>query len=186
MGKKSRSNSRDGGRRSRGASRSGRRDRSSSDRSRHRSKSRGKARNEQISQAIKAAVLAGAGAAFQARKTDGGWGGEKGKRVITAALAAGGVDGLISNKDDPNHHNKRDILGSALAGMATNRIVNGPRSKSRGRTGSPDSRRARSQSRGGVGDLAAGGVVAATAKKVYDSVRSRSRGRARSRSSSSV
>ncbi|KIW95244.1 uncharacterized protein Z519_03828 [Cladophialophora bantiana CBS 173.52] len=178
---RSRSSSRDGRHRSR--SRAGRR--SSSDRSRHRSKSRGKVRNEQISQAIKAAVLAGAGEAFRARKVEGGWGGEKGKRIITAALAAGGVDGLISNKDDPHHHSKRDILGSAIAGMATNRIINGPRSKSRGRNGSPDSRRGRSQSRGGLGDLAAGGVVAATAKKVYDSVRSRSRGRARSRSASS-
>ncbi|OAP60723.1 hypothetical protein AYL99_05725 [Fonsecaea erecta] len=178
---RSRSSSRDGRHRSR--SRAGRR--SSSDRSRHRSKSRGKVRSEQISQAIKAAVLAGAGEAFRARKVEGGWGGEKGKRIITAALAAGGVDGLISDKNDPHHHSKRDILGSALAGMATNRIINGPRSKSRGRNGSPDSRRGRSQSRGGLGDLAAGGVVAATAKKVFDSVRSRSRGRARSRSASS-
>jgi hypothetical protein len=180
---RSRSGSRDGRHRSR--SRAGRRDRSGSDKSRHRSKSRGKVRGEQFSQAIKAAVLAGAGEAFRARKTEGGWGGEKGKRILTAALAAGGVDGLISNKDDPHHHSKRDIVGSALAGMATNRIINGPRSKSRGRNGSPDSRRGRSQSRGGLGDLAAGGIVAATAKKAYDSIRSRSRGRARSRSASS-
>ncbi|KAJ9606544.1 hypothetical protein H2200_008552 [Cladophialophora chaetospira] len=180
---RSRSGSRDGRHRSRSRA-GGRRDRSSSDRSRHRSKSRGKSRNEQISQAIKAAVLAGAGEAFRARKSEGGWGGEKGKRVLTAAVAAGGFDGLISNKDDPHHHSKRDIVGSALAGMATTRIVNGPRSKSRGRDGSPDSR-GRSKSRGGLGDLAAGGIVAATAKKAYDSIRSRSRGRARSRSASS-
>ncbi|EXJ86246.1 hypothetical protein A1O1_06616 [Capronia coronata CBS 617.96] len=155
--------------------------RSSSDRSR---RPKSKVRNEQVSQVIKAAVLAGASEAFRARKEPGGWGGEKGKRVLTAALAAGGVDGLISDKKDPHHHAKRDIVGSALAGLAANRVINGPRSKSRGRTGSPDSRRGRSQSRGGFGDLAAGGVVAATAKKVYDHVRSRSRGRARSRSSS--
>lgn len=140
-----------------------------------------------MSQAIKAAVLAGAGEAFRARGEKGGWGGEKGKRVLTAALAAGGVDGLISNSRDPDHHKKRDIVGSALAGMAANRVINGPRSKSRGRDASPDSR-GRSQSRGGLRDLAAGGVVATAAKKVYDSVRSRSRGgsrgRARSRSSS--
>ena len=185
---KSRDRSRSGSRSRddrRSRSRGGRRDRSGSDRSRHRSKSRGKVRGEQISQAIKAAVLAGAGEAFRARKVEGGWGGEKGKRILTAALAAGGVDGLISNKDDPHHHSKRDIVGSALAGMATNRIINGPRSKSRGRNGSADSRRGRSQSRGGLGDLAAGGIVAATAKKAYDSIRSRSRGRARSRSASS-
>ena len=177
---RSRSSERDSRHRSR--SRAGRR--SSSDRSRHRSKSRGKVNKEQVSQAIKAAVLAGAGEAFRARKEPGGWGGDKGKRVLTAALAAGGVDGLISNNRDPDHHKKRDIVGSALAGLATARIVNGPRSKSRGRDGSPDSRRGRSQSRGGLGDLAAGGIMAATAKKVYDHVHSRSRGRERSRSSS--
>ncbi|KIW37804.1 uncharacterized protein PV06_09793 [Exophiala oligosperma] len=182
---KSRDRSRDSDRsRHRSRSRAGGRRRSSSETSRHRSKSRGKGtKNEQYSQAIKAAVLAGASEAFRSRKEPGGWGGNKGKRVLTAALAAGGVDGLISNKDDPHHHNKRDIVGSAIAGLATNRIINGSRSKSRGRGGSPDSR-GRSQSRGGFGDLAAGGVVAATAKKVYDSVRSRSRGRARSRDSS--
>lgn len=155
--------------------------RSSSDRSR---RDKSKVRSEQVSQVIKAAVLAGASEAFRARKEPGGWGGEKGKRVLTAALAAGGVDGLISDKRDPDHHAKRDIVGSTLAGLAASRVINGPRSKSRGRTGSPDSRRGRSQSRGGLGDLAAGGVVAAAAKKVYDSVRSRSRGRARSRDSS--
>ncbi|KIX05013.1 uncharacterized protein Z518_05885 [Rhinocladiella mackenziei CBS 650.93] len=178
---RSRSSDRDGGRR---RSRS-RRDRSDSDRSRHRSKSRSNVKSEQVSQAIKAAVLAGASEAFRARKEPGGWGGDKGKRVLTAALAAGGVDGLISDRRDPDHHKKRDIVGSALAGLATNRIINGPRSKSRGRNGSPDSRRGRSQSRGGIGDLAAGGVMAAAAKKVYDHVRSRSRGRSRSRSRSS-
>ena len=69
--------------------------------------------------------------------------------------------------------------------MATNRIVNGPRSKSRGRGESPDGR-GRAESRGGIGDLAAGGVLAATGKKIYDKVsgRSRSRGRAESRASS--
>ncbi|KAJ4511311.1 hypothetical protein HRR83_006551 [Exophiala dermatitidis] len=178
---RSRSVSSDRVSRRRSRSRAGSR-RSSSDRSGRRNKS--KVRSEQVSQAIKAAVLAGASEAFRARKEPGGWGGEKGKRVLTAALAAGGVDGLISDKRDPDHHAKRDIVGSAIAGLAANRVINGPRSKSRGRTGSPDSRRGRSQSRGGLGDLAAGGVVAATAKKVYDHVRSRSRGRARSRDSS--
>ncbi|KAK4943886.1 hypothetical protein LTR10_016602 [Elasticomyces elasticus] len=168
--------------RQRSRSRAGGRRRSSSGRSTRRSKSKGKITNEQVSQALKAAVLAGATEAFRSRKEPGGWGADKGKRVLTAALAAGGVDGLISNKDNPDHHNKRDILGSAIAGLATTRIINGPRSKSRGR-GSQDGR-GRSQSRGGLGDLAAGGVVAATAKKAYDRFRSRSRGRARSRSSS--
>jgi len=136
-----------------------------------------------VSQAVKAALVAGATEAFLARKEPGGWGGERGKRVLTAALTAGGVDGLVSNKQDPHHHQKRDIFTSAIAGLATNHLINGPRSKSRGRNGSPDGR-GRSQSRGGIGDLAAGGVMVATAKKVYDHLRSQSRGRARSRHSS--
>ena len=170
--------------RSRSRDRSRRRGRSSSS-SRSRGGKRGKSRGkqEQITEALKAALLAGVGEAVRARKEPGGWGGEKGKRVLTAAISAGGVDGVLSHNRGDRDHSTRDVLGSALAGMATNRIVNGPRSKSRGgRDGSLDSR-GRSQSRGGIGDLAAGGVLAATGKKLYDNVRSRSRGRAQSRGS---
>lgn len=171
---RSRSKSRDRGGRGRARS-------YSSDRGgRARSKSKGK---EQISQAIKAALLAGAGEAFRARKEPGGWGGDKGKRVLTAAIAAGGVDGILTHKGDPDKHSTRDVLGSALAGLAANRVINGARSKSRGRGGSPDGR-GRSQSRGGLGELIAGGALAATAKKGYDRWRSKSRGRERSLSSS--
>ena len=187
LGKKSgsRSRSRDRGGRSR--SRRGRS--SSSSRSRGGKKKDPKA---QVTEALKAALLAGVGAAVVARKEPGGWGGDKGKRVLTAAISAGGVDGLLSHNRDGKDHGTRDVIGSALAGLATNRIVNGPRSKSRGPgSRSPDSRAGRSQSRGGIGDLAAGGVLAATGKKVWDHVRSRSRGRgeddrgrARSRGSS--
>lgn len=184
---RSRSRSRD---RDRARSRTGRGRSSSSSRSRggKRDKSRGRA---QVTEALKAALLAGVGEAVRARKEPGGWGGDKGKRVLTAAISAGGVDGILSHNRGDKDHSTRDVIGSAISGIATSRIVNGPRSKSRGRQGSPDSRDARSQSRGGIGDLAAGGVIAATGKKMYDSFRSRSggreeeRGRARSRDSSS-
>lgn len=185
----------------RSRSRSRSRDRDSRARSRRRrgsssssgSRSRGKSRNgkkERGAEALKAALLAGVVEAVRARKEPGGWGGEKGKRVLTAAVSAGGVDGILSHNRSGDH-STRDVIGSAVAGLATNRIVNGARSKSRGpdehgrRDGSrsPDSR-GRSQSRGGIGDLAAGGVLAATGKKFYDRIRSRSRGRARSRESS--
>jgi len=69
------------------------RDRSSSSsrsRSRRRGgKSRGK---EDIAQVLKAAVTAGAAEAFRSRNQPGGWAGDKGKRVLTAAISAGGVD----------------------------------------------------------------------------------------------
>ena len=172
----SRSRSRDRG----GRSKSRRRSSSSSSRGGKRGKSRGK---QQAAEALKAALLAGVGEAVRARKEPGGWGGDKGKRVLTAAIAAGGVDGILSHTQKGREHSTRDVIGSAIAGLATNRIVNGPRSQG----GSPNGR-GRSQSRGGLGDLAAGGALAATGKKIYDKMRSRSRGgsrgRARSRSSS--
>jgi hypothetical protein len=178
-GKKDRSRSKSRDRGGRGRARS-----YSSERSRKggRSQSRGK---QQISQAVKAALLAGAGEAFRARKEPGGWGGDKGKRVLTAAIAAGGVDGILTQKKDPDKHSTRDVIGSAFAGLAANRLINGARSKSRGPAGSPDGR-GRSQSRGGLGDLLAGGALAGVAKKGYDNwrERSKSRGRERSRSSS--
>ena len=124
---------------------------------------------------MKAALAAGAAEAFRVRSTPGPWTGEKGKRVLTAAVSAGGVDGLIDR--DPNKHGGRHVLESILAGMATNHLVNGSRSKSRSRNGS----RGRSQSRGGVRDMAAAGILAAAGKQVYDRF-SQSRGRDRSSS----
>lgn len=187
-----------GGDKDKDRSRSRSRDRDGRGRHRGRSsssssaKSRGKSRSgkERGAEAIKAALLAGVVEAVRARKEPGGWGGEKGKRVLTAAVSAGGVNGILSHNNDKDH-STRDVIGSAFAGLATNRIVNGSRSKSRGpdpdvrdpRNGSPDSR-GRSQSRSRIGDLAAGGALGATGKKFYDRIRSRSRGRAQSRDSS--
>ena len=153
---------------------------SSSSRSRSRrggGRPRGK---EDIAQALKAAITAGATEAMRSRNQPGGWAGDKGKRVLTAAISAGGVDKLIDR--DPNKHGTRNVIGSALAGLATNRLVNGSRSRSRSRV--RDGRgRARSESRGHLKDLAGTGLVAAAGKKIYDRVRSKSRGRRSSSSS---
>lgn len=141
-----------------------------------RSRSRGhRAKSEaRIAQAMKAALAAGAAEAFRVRSQPGPWTGDKGKRVLTAAVSAGGVDGLIDR--DPNKHGGRHVLESILAGMATNHLVNGSRSKSRSRADS----RGRSQSqRGGIRDMAAAGILAAAGKQAYDRF-SRSRGRDRS------
>ena len=99
---------------------------------------------------------------------------------MTAAVGAAGIDGLITGTggNDPEKHSTRHIIESAIGGLAAGRLVNGPRSQSRGRGRSP------SQSRGGLGDLLSGGVLAAGGKKLYDRARSKSRGRARSRDSS--
>ncbi|OKL58883.1 hypothetical protein UA08_05460 [Talaromyces atroroseus] len=134
----------------------------------HRAKSEGR-----IAQAMQAALAAGAAEAIRVRKNPGPWTGDKGKRVLTAAVSAGGVDGLIDR--DPNKHGGRHVLESILAGMATNHFVNGSRSKSRSRRDT----RGRSQSgSGSIRNLAAAGVLAAAGKQAYDRFsRSRSRGR---------
>ncbi|KAK2787927.1 hypothetical protein FQN53_004368 [Emmonsiellopsis sp. PD_33] len=137
--------------------------------SRSRSRSRGHDRQKEVTQTLKAALTAGAAEAIRARKEPGGWTGEKGKRILTAAIGAGGVNKLVAG--DSDKHSKRHLIESTIAGLATNRLVNGPRSQSRSHG------RARSESRG-VKDIAATGLLAAAGKSAYDRYRSKSRGRA--------
>ena len=183
-----------------------------------RSRSRGpdgKKRTERKwAQAAQAALVAGAVEAFRSRKEPGPWSGDKGKRIATAALGAGGIDGMIGR--DPDKKTKRHLAEAVVGGLAASRLANGARSKSRGRGVdsrhvSPDSRaprsrsrsiidrfRGRSQSRGRPGEeeggggtgnalkgLVGAGAVAAAGKAIYDRVRSKSRKR-RSPSNSSA
>ncbi|KAL2834534.1 hypothetical protein BJY01DRAFT_83948 [Aspergillus pseudoustus] len=130
-----------------------------------------------IAQAVKAALTAGAVEAFRARKEPGDWSGAKGKRVLTAAIAAGGTDGLVDR--NPDKHSKRHILESTLAGLATNRVVNGSRSRSRSR------KRSRSHGRSKAKDAALMGLLATAGKEAYDRYqKSQSRPRDRRRSTS--
>tara|TARA_R110002003_G_scaffold1577_3_gene23235 strand:- start:1123 stop:2895 length:1773 start_codon:yes stop_codon:yes gene_type:complete len=176
--------------------------------SRSRSRSRGGRKSEKWEQAAKAALVAGAVEAFRSRKVAGPWTGEKGQRIATAALGAAGIDGLIDR--DPEKHEKRHVVESALGGLAASRLANGSRSRSRARgrddSRSPDGRSrsrsrsifGRSRSRGrshsgereggsGLAKVAGTGAVIAAGKALYDRVRSKSRSRkerSRSRSSS--
>ncbi|KAK5719797.1 hypothetical protein LTR17_015168 [Elasticomyces elasticus] len=213
---RSRSSSR-GGKSVRSRSRvSRRRGYSSDEGSRSRSRPRDKKQTERKwAQAAQAALVAGAVEAFRSRKEPGPWTGDKGKRIATAALASGGIDGLLDR--DPDKKNKRHLAEAVIGGLAANRLANGPRTQSRGasrgRGGSPDSQatgfRARSRSvidrfrgrsasrprsEGGEGGGGAGGAikglvggaaVAAAGKAIYDRVRSKSRKR-RSPSNSSA
>ncbi|KAK4508378.1 hypothetical protein PRZ48_002116 [Zasmidium cellare] len=210
---RSRSGSR-GGRSARSRSRAGSRRGYESDES-GRSRGGGKKRTERKwAQAAQAALVAGAVEAFRSRKEPGPWTGDKGKRIATAAIGAGGIDGLIDR--DPDKKTKRHLAEAVIGGLAANRLANGPRSKSRGRgvdsrDVSPDSRaprsrsrsiidrfRGRSQSRGpgdegggggggsgAIKGLVGAGALAAAGKAVYDRVRSKSRKR-RSPSNSSA
>ena len=102
---------------------------------------------------------------------------------MTAAIGAGGIDGLVSGKD-PEKKGGRHTLEAVVGGLAGNRLINGPRDTERSRSRSRGGDRRKS---GGFGlkDLAAGGIAAAGAKAFIDSRnRSKSRGR-RSYSSSS-
>ncbi|RMY35646.1 hypothetical protein D0865_13856 [Hortaea werneckii] len=211
MGKKdhSRSGSR-GGRSARSRSR-GPRSRRHSSSSRSSSRSRGLGGKKQAerkwAQAAQAALVAGAVEAFRARNEPGPWSGDKGKRIATAALGAGGIDGLIDR--NPNKKSKRHLAEAVIGGVAASRLANGPISKSRSRgrdrAASPDAGprsrsrsiidrfRGRSRSRarseagsdksgksgnfGAVKGLAAGGALAAAGKAIYDRVRSKSRNR---------
>ena len=133
---------------------------------------------EKIMQAAKAAVLAGAAEAFRSRKEPGGWAGDKGKRVLTAAIGAGGIDGLVSG-DNPEKKSGRHTAEAVIGGLIGNRVLNGARDKSADRSRS----RSRARSRGGGGGgglegLAAGGLAAAAGKAFLDyRNRSKSRGR---------
>ncbi|KAJ5767011.1 uncharacterized protein N7511_004627 [Penicillium nucicola] len=170
---------------SRGRSKSRHRNRSysrspsdSRSRSRHRGSGRGgRDRSEQrIAQAARAALTAGAIEAFKQRKEPGEWAGAKGKRILTAAVAAGGTDGLVDK--DPNKHGTRHVVESTLAGLAASHFVGGgSRSRSRGRNSHG--------SGSGLKNLAASGAIAAAGKEVFDRFsrsRSRPRGRADSHS----
>lgn len=204
------------GRTGRSRSRVSRRRYSSSSRSSSGGREPDKKKNteKKWAQAAQAALITGAIEAFRSRKEPGPWTGEKGKRIATAAIGAGGIDGLLDR--NPNEKTKRHLAEAVVGGLAANRLANGPRSKSRGRgiddddrSISPDARprsrsrsiidklRGRSQSRGrseageggGAGGalkgLAVGGAAAAAGKALYDRYRSKSRkGNSRDRDSS--
>jgi len=82
-----------------------------------------------VKQALQAALIAGAVEAFRDRHEPGGWSGPKRERVLTAAITAAGVDAVIDR--DPDKHTKRHIAESAVAGLAANRVINGPRTDHR-------------------------------------------------------
>ena len=177
-----RDRSRGGGRRRRDSSYSSdSRSRSRGDRSRG-----GGDQKEQLIKAAKAALTAGAVEAFRSRKEPGGWAGPKGRRVLTAAVGAGGIDGLL-NSGKKEGGGTLDGLQAVIGGLAGNRLINGSRDK--------DGSRSRSRSRGGRGDdkggggggglaaLGAGGLAAAAGKMFMDRNKSSDRGGGRRYSS---
>ncbi|KAJ5135852.1 uncharacterized protein N7515_005130 [Penicillium bovifimosum] len=141
----------------------------------HRGSSKREKSQQRIAQAARAALTAGAVEAFKQRKQPGEWAGAKGKRVLTAAVTAGGTDGLVDK--DPNKHGSRHVVESTLAGLAASHLIGGgSRSQSRGGKG-------RSSASNGLKTLAATGALTAAGKEIFDRV-SRSRSRHRGRNDS--
>lgn len=170
----------------------GRRRRDSSYSSDSRSRSRGGPAGldqAQLKKAAKAALLAGATAAFRNRNEPGGWAGEKGKRVLTAAIGAGGIDGLLqSGNKDGKPGGMMQTIESVVGGLASNRLINGKRDKSESRSRSRSrggrGRDDREGGGGGLAGLAAGGLAAAAGKALMDRTKSKDRDRGRRYSSS--
>lgn len=121
-------------------------------------------------------MTAGAVEAFRSRKEPGPWTGDKGKRVLTAAIGAGGVNRALTSGRDPEDKEGRHGIKAVLGGLATNHLVNGGRDRSRSRHRGHG--RDEKKSGGGLKDLAAGGLAAAAGKALLDArARSKSRGR---------
>ena len=184
-GGRDRDRSRDRDRGGRDRSRGGRRRRHSSSSSR--SRSRSVDQQAKIQAAVKAALLAGATEAFRSRKEPGGWAGAKGKRVLTAAIGAGGIDGLVNGDKDPDKKGTRHTIEAVIGGLAGNTLINGGRDKSRERGGSGrhgDRRGNKDDDGGGLGKLLGAGAAAAAGKALLDRTRSKSRDRGRKEYSS--
>jgi hypothetical protein len=164
-------------------------DKKSDTRSRRGSRSSSRSRDKEggankIQKAAMASLIAGATEAFRVSKEPGGWKGEKAKRVFTAAAGAATID--AAQKDGGS---KMGLAESVIGGLLGNRVIHGSRKnieedKSTGRSRSRS--RARSASGGGGGGgagglagLAAAGLGALGAKKLYDNNRERSRSRRR-------
>ena len=164
-----------------------------------RSKSRGGGKDApaegvaKFQQAAKAALLAGATEAFRVRKEPGGWGGAKGKRILTAAIGAGGIDAAADR--NPDVHSKRHILEAVVGGLAGNRLINGSRkevekddirsrsrSRARSKSKGPDGHGGGLGSGAGLAALATAGLGALAGKKILDDKREKSRERSPSRS----
>lgn len=99
---------------------------------------------------------------------------------MTAAIGAGGIDGIINGDKDPDKKGTRHTIEAVIGGLAGNRLINGARDRSQSRTRSRD-RGHRSDGGGGGGNMLekilGTGAVATAGKALLDRARSKSRGR---------
>ncbi|POS88332.1 hypothetical protein EPUL_000740 [Erysiphe pulchra] len=129
----------------------------------------------QLQQLAKTALIAGAAEALRVRKEPGKWSGDKGKRVLTAAIGASAIDAVA--EESGKHH----ILETIMRGLTSNRLVNGQRTQLTNRSGkSKNHHRSRSRNSNkdlttSIATLVTAGVGALAGKKLIERSRSRSR-----------
>ena len=97
--------------------------------------------------------------------------------MLTAAIGAAGINGAIDK--DPDHHKTRHTIEAALGGIASNRLINGARSRSRSRGRNSHGKEESNLS--GAGGLAAASGLAALGVKAFNDYRNKSRDRSRDR-----
>ncbi|KAL5329534.1 hypothetical protein ACEPPN_003048 [Leptodophora sp. 'Broadleaf-Isolate-01'] len=83
----------------------------------------------QFQQAAKAALLAGATEAFRVRNETGSWSGEKGKRILTAAIGAGSIGATKDPAPRQGENSKRHILEAVIGGLVGNQVLNNQRAE---------------------------------------------------------
>ncbi|CAK7275045.1 hypothetical protein SEPCBS119000_006481 [Sporothrix epigloea] len=84
--------------------------------------------SRELQHVVKSAITAGAVEAIRLRKTPGSWtSGHKVGRVATAAIGAAVADTAAESNNDSSKHTRRHVVESAVAGLLTDRLVNGSR-----------------------------------------------------------
>ncbi|CAK7243561.1 MAG: hypothetical protein STHCBS139747_005087 [Sporothrix thermara] len=86
--------------------------------------------SRELRHVVTSAITAGALEAFRLRKTPGNWtSGHKAGRVATAAIGAAVTDTAVESNNRNGKHTRRHVVESAVAGLLTDRLVNGSRKK---------------------------------------------------------
>ncbi|KIH86663.1 hypothetical protein SPBR_08713 [Sporothrix brasiliensis 5110] len=84
----------------------------------------------ELKHVVTSALTAGAVEAFRLRNTPGKWAsGAKGGRVATAAIGAAVADTAVESNNPSGKHGRRHVVEAAMAGLLTDRLVNGKRKK---------------------------------------------------------
>ncbi|CAK7198762.1 hypothetical protein SEUCBS139899_001426 [Sporothrix eucalyptigena] len=103
---------------------------SSSSSSSSSSSRRSSSTSRELKHIVTSAVTAGALEAFRLRKTPGKWtDSHKAGRIATVAIGAAVADTAMESNNPTGKHTRRHVVESAVAGLLTDRLVNGSRKR---------------------------------------------------------